>query len=213
MRITWIYLILSCLIIVSCDNPNARKEEVTDNHQKTETIATVDSFEIKYPSLWVYGGPSDPKDDQRQIVDAWYNFRFIIKSSRCTDTPEDGTDKHNKITDSIMTARLGKDWYQIFERSVDSLYAIDSMAITIAQADRYIHNFDIATEKHNDKYGFYPNLRYTAHATSDDNIKVVTVEGYGVVYNDIGSMNYLRATVDIKRKKVINIDKTAYSSW
>jgi hypothetical protein len=213
MKLIQTFIPFICLTVLSCNNSSKDKKLLTEKPKIIETKSTVDSMEILYPSLWVYGGPPDPKDHQRQIVDEWYHFRFKIKSSRCTDSPEEGTDKHNKFTDSIMTARLGKDWYQKFERTVDSLFAVDSMAVAIAQADKYILNFDTTTERHNDKYDFYPNLRYTAHATADDNLKVVTVEGYGVVYNAVGSLNYLRATVDMKRKKVISIDKTAFTSW
>jgi hypothetical protein len=213
MKLIQTFISFICLTVLSCNYSSKDKKLSTEKPKIIDTKSTVDSMEILYPSLWVYGGPPDPKDHQRQIVDEWYHFRFKIKSSRCTDSPEEGTDKHNKFTDSIMTARLGKDWYQKFEKTVDSLFAVDSMAVAIALADKFILNFDTTTERHNDKYDFYPNLRYTAHATADNNLKVVTVEGYGVVYNAVGSLNYLRATVDMKRKKVISIDKTAYSSW
>ena|ERR1051325_6194635 len=203
--------------LTACNNSVNKKTDnstPTDSTEKKKKMMSVqDSIEYLYPSLWVYGGPPEQKDYQRQILDRWYDFRFTIKSSLCTVAPDKDTEAHNKKTDSVMTARLGKDWYKRFEKSVDSLYAIDSLAIAIAQADSYIHNFDTTTEKHNDKYNYYPNLRYTSHATNDDNIKIVTIEGYGVAYRQVGDLSYLRATVDLKKKKVINIDKTAFSLW
>lgn len=213
MKLTLTIIPLLFLIITSCEDSNSQKKQLPERTERTESTPAVDSMEILYPSFWVYGRANDSKDHQRQIVDAWYKFRFIIKSSRCTDTPRDDTDKHNEFTDSIMSARIGKNWYQKFEKSVDSLYAIDTLAISIAQANHVILHFDTITEKYNDQYKFYPNLQYTSHATGDDHIKVVTIEGYGVVYNATTFVNYLRATVDLKRKKVINIDKTAYSNW
>lgn len=213
MKLFQTFIPIICLTVLSCKNSSTNKNLSTEKSNIIETNSTVDSMEFLYPSFWVDGGLPDPKDHQRQIVDSWYHFRFTIKSSGCENTHEYGIDKHNKFTDSIMTARLGKNWYEKFEKSVDSLYAVDSLAIAIAHANSYILNFDTTTEKHNDKYNFYPNLTYIAHSTAYENIKIVTVEGYGVVYNDIGRLNYLRATVDIKRKKVISIDKTAYSLW
>ena len=125
-------------------------------------------------------------------------------------SPEIGTDKHNQITDSILTARIGRDWQQRFEDSADSLFAIDNLVISIAKKDNYICKFEKECEVHNDKYDFYPNLEYTTYATGDDNLKLVTLEGNALVKNRVKSVSCLRATIDMKRKKVINIDKMTY---
>jgi hypothetical protein len=106
--------------------------------------------------------------------------------------------------------RIGKDWKARFEKTVDSLYAIDSLSIEIARADSYIMNFDTITSKYNEEHKFYANLSYNAYATTNENLRLVTVTGYGLIYNEVGRLNFLRATVDLKKKKVINIDKTAY---
>ena len=181
----------------------------TANNRDSTKVESVDSFEIKYPSLLVYG-MHQPEDAERCIVDAWYGFRFKVMGG-CTTPMADGTAEHNQRTDSILTSRIGKDWREKFNKSVDSLYAIDTTAISIAKADNYVLNFDTITEKHNLKYDFYPNLRYDCFPTSNDHIKVITVQGYGVVRNKVGTVNYLTITVDLKMKKVIDIYKTAFA--
>ena len=184
-----------------------------DNGSKTEEIKEVeiDSFEIYRPSYWV-SGMIDPKDQERQIVDEWYTFRYVINGS-CFVSNADrlATEKHNQKTDSILSSRIGKDWKARFEKTVDSLYSIDSLAIEIARADSYILNFDTITSKYNEEHKFYANLRYYAYATTNEDLRLVTISGYGFIYNKVGSINYLRATVDLKNKKVINIDKTSYA--
>lgn len=183
-----------------------------NNHSKTEDIKEVeiDSFEILRPSYWV-SGMTNPKDQQRQTVDEWYKFRYVIKGSCFVDNEDrQASEKHNRKTDSILSLRIGKNWKLRFEKTVDSLYSIDSTAIAIARADTYIINFDTITSKYNEEHKFYANLRYNAYATTNENLRLVTVTGYGFIYNEVGILNYLRATVDLKKKKVINIDKTAY---
>lgn len=184
-----------------------------NNESKTEENKQVeiDSFEIYRPSYWV-SGMIDPKDQERQIVDEWYTFRYVINGS-CFVSNADriATEKHNQKTDSILSSRIGKDWKARFEKTVDSLYSIDSLAIEIARADSYILNFDTMTSKYNEEHKFYANLRYDAYATTNENLRLVTISGYGFIYNKVGSINYLRATVDLKNKKVINIDKTSFA--
>jgi len=194
---------LMFLSFISCKN----------NHSKTEVIKEVeiDSFEIYRPSYWV-SGMTDPKDQQRQLVDEWYGFTYLINGS-CMASNADriASEKHNQKTDSILSSRIGKDWKAKFEKTVDSLYAIDSLAVEIARADTYILNFDTITSKYNEEHKFYANLRYTAHASPNENLRLVTVTGYGLIYNKVERLNYLRATVDLKKKKVINIDITPYA--
>lgn len=184
-----------------------------NNESKTEEIKEVeiDSFEILRPSYWV-SGMIDPKDQQRQLVDEWYGFSYRIKGS-CMVSNADrlATEKHNEKTDSILSSRIGKDWKARFEKTVDSLYAIDSLAIEIARADSYILNFDTIASKYNEEHKFYANLRYSAYATTNENLRLVTITGYGIIYKEVGRLNYLRATVDLKKKKVIHIDNTSYA--
>jgi hypothetical protein len=198
-------ILLTGLILNSCYNkgkPNTKSVHL--KHKK------IDSFELLRPSLWIYGMFND-KDRQRQIVDKWYNFYFrIVGTDVVNDSLVAAVEEHNKITDSILSKRIGKNWQARFEHSVDSLYSVDSTAIVIAKSDPFISDFYKNTEKHNVKYDFYPNLKYTTFATQVPNIKVVTIEGYGLVYGRIGNINYLRATIDMKLRKVINIDKIAY---
>jgi hypothetical protein len=183
-----------------------------NNQSKTEVIKEVkiDSFEILRPSYLV-SGITNPKDHQRQIVDEWYKFRYVISGS-CfvSNSDRQAAEKHNKKTDSILSLRIGKNWKQRFEKSVDSLYTIDSTAIAIASADSYILNFDTTARKYNKENKFYANLLYTAYATNNKDQRLVAITGYGITNKEVGRLNYLRATVDLKKKKVINIDKTVY---
>ena len=66
---------------------------------------------------------------------------------------------------------------------------------------------------HNDKYDFYPGLEYTAYATSDDNLKIVTINGLGVVKSRVKMLNYIRVTIDIRKRKAIFTDKTAFAIY
>ena len=213
MRFARTYFAFILLTCVACNELKTEENKLTEIKLKTKSASPIDSFEISYPSLWVYGGPPSPRDHQRQIVDDLYHFRFVIKSSSCTVSPEIGTDKHNQITDSIMTVRYGRNWQQRFEYSVDSLYTLDSLAIAIAKSDKYILKLEKVRGVHNDKYDFYPSLEYNTHATFDDNVKLVTLEGLGVVKGRVMRLNYLRATIDIRRQKVIVADKTAFSIY
>jgi hypothetical protein len=184
-----------------------------NNESKTEEIKEVeiDSFEILRPSYWV-SGMINPKDQQRQLVDEWHGFSYLIKGS-CMVSNADrfATEKHNQKTDSILSNKTGKNWKARFEKTVDSLYAIDSLAIEIARADSYILNFDTITSKYDEEHKFYANLRYNAYATTNENLRLVTITGYGIIYKEVGRINYLRATVDLKKKKVIHIDNAAFA--
>ncbi len=177
---------------------------------KPKEEVKVDSLEILRPSFQVYGFP-DQTDRQRQIVDDWYGFRFqILAGCLVTDSLTRSVKRHNEITDSVMTIRKGKDWMTRFEKSVDSLFTIDSTAIEIARSDKFVKNFEVNTEKHNDEYNYYPNLTYYVHFTPIENQKLVSLEGYGVIYKKVRHINYLRITVDMANRKVLNIEKTAY---
>ena len=201
------FIVLSA--ICSCKN---KKETISTDKPNSKNLL-IDSLEILRPSLWVYGMFRE-KDRQLQQAAQIYKFLFLIKGG-CfvSDTLMDVAEKHNKVTDSILKIRLGENWRDRFENTADSLFAVDSIAIAIAKSDKYIFSFDTATEKHNVEYNFYPNLRYTTHATVDKNIKVVSVEGYGLIDGKVTGLNYLRASVDLKLTRVINIDKTAYKEY
>lgn len=203
-----IYTVSGLLLAAcACNNHTASQPE---SQPTPETTAGLDTFDMLRPSYWVYG-MSQPKDRQRQVAAAWYKFRYrIIAGCIVTDSLERAANEHNRITDSILTARIGKDWRDKFEHTVDSLYASDSSAIEIARADPFIHHFDKAAEKYDAGYDYYPNLRYTCHPTPEDHIKVVVTEGYGVIHGQVEWVSYLRAKVDMKKKKVIAIDKTSY---
>ena len=207
IRFTLIILLVS---LVSCKSKTL-KDSKHESHLKKSNI---DSMEIIRPSYWVFGMP-DVKDWQRQIIAHNLRFRYKIIAGDALDSKDsipEKTEKHNRITDSVLSKRIGKNWYKLFESKVDSLYSLDSLAISIAKSNHYIASFDKKTEIHNDKYDFYSNLDYTSYATQNGNIKVVEITGYGVAYGRLGHLNYMRITVDLEKRKVINIDSTAYGN-
>jgi uncharacterized lipoprotein NlpE involved in copper resistance len=113
---------ISLLLISGCNN----RSQSIDSDQKK--LSKADSLEILFPSLWVYGLP-DEKDNIRQQIDELYKFRFLIKAG-CSvpDSLPITAEIHNKITDSILSIRIGKNWRDRFEASVDSAFSIDSVS-------------------------------------------------------------------------------------
>lgn len=196
------FIIISVVFIIGCGKSKAPI--------KTQKQNEVDSIEILRPSWLIYGLP-DEKERQRSIVDDWYGFRIRrVGGCMISDSLRDVVEQRNSITDSVLKIRIGPDWMIRFEKTVDSLYSIDSIAIAIARSDAYVRNFEINTEKHNDEYNYYPNLEYNVYFTPKENEKVVGLEGYGVIYKKVRRLSYLRITVDISQKKILNIEKTAY---
>ena len=59
----------------------------------------------------------------------------MVTKGGCTDADMTNYEKHNKVTDGIMTLHKGKDWYQRFEKSADSLYNIGVLAESIVEKD------------------------------------------------------------------------------
>ena len=204
------FIIVLCICLCSCEKSKKQIAHIKSESEQKEIkkpLSYRDSIELVWLSSLVYGAQPQTQVDERQTIDHWYNFYFI--NGKFTTMP--GIDFiHSKRTDSIMSSRFGKDWHDRFEKSVDSIYRIDSMTITIAKTDPFISLFCKNNDKHNDKYNYNPNFTFTAHTSPDSNIMVVAIDGYGVIHNKISSLNYLRATVDLRQKKVIHIDKTTF---
>jgi len=197
------------LTICSC---NVKSEKPTEI-KKPSKLAVAKSIpqEISIPSLLVFGLPN-PEDEERYIVAGLYHFRYrIMGGCIIPDSLHNSIEINNKITDSILNARLGKNWNLKFENSVDSLYSIDTISINIARKNSYVSHY-LKQEMNNKKnWCYYPNdPTYSSHQTFDKNIRVITIESFGRV-NKINCMiSYLRATVNLNTKKVVNIDKTPY---
>lgn len=190
------------LVSAACGHPKSQAPP----QQK----APVDSSEILRPTFQVFGY-RDGKDRERQVVATWYGFRYkVVAGCEVSDSLLRSIEQHNKITDSVLTSRLGPSYRQRFQRSVDSLYAVDSAAIEIARSDEFVRDFERSTEKHNEEYNFYPNLTYIVHFTPLDHQKLVDLQGYGVVHDWVRRVSYLRITVDMEKKKVVHIDKTVF---
>jgi len=68
--------------------------------------------------------------------------------------------------------KIGK---QDLKKTVDSLYNIDSLAVEIARADKYILNFDTITSKYNEEHKLYANLLYTAYATNKKAQRLIAI--------------------------------------
>jgi hypothetical protein len=209
--IKYVTLILFAVFTISCKNKTVNESSRNISLKKGKA----DSLAMVYPSLWVYGMPED-KDWQRTVIAQKLNFRFdvIAGDNLSSDNyiPED-FEKHNKKTDSILTKRIGINWRRIFEFQVDSLYFIDSIAISIVKSNSFISSYNRRIEKYNVKYDYYPNLQYRSHATPNDYIKLVEISGNGLINGSVEHHSIVRTTVDLKSKNVICIDTTGYSMF
>ncbi len=201
------------IVFWACSNPNFYhvKSEQNDKKPLTEDEKYERYYDSVYPSLLIYGGLPEPKDRQRQIVDEWYKFRFIVMSYQCNNPAPNSTYEHNLKTDHVMSERFGYNWYQKFENSVDSLYAIDSFAEKIAISDSRIQRWLQIHDSYNPQYQFYPNIEFHSHSTLHDDIKMVIFSGYAFISKSVQRINMLRATVNLRKSKVVNIDSTAFA--
>lgn len=159
-------------------------------------------IDAEYPEYHVYGMHQE-KDQQRQLIDHKYKFRFTIVAGCLVDNEIIASaEKQNKITDRIMTSRYGKNWLDKFENSVDSLYAIDSLAIEIARSDKRIGKIEARIKKYNAGI----ESQYSSSETPDDNIRMVTLMAVDPAIRERMFMSYFRAAVDVKRRRVVNLD-------
>lgn len=181
-------------------------EEKNKTPVDTAMINAEIKFENKYPTYMIAGGRPDIKDRYRYIVDNWYNFRFSVNGTTCTDLNNQIIDiNRNNRTDSILKKRIGKNWMEKFEKSVDSLYHIDSLAIHIAENSETVKNAIREKAKTTNAKRY---IDYKCYPTTNKNLKIVSVEWTGLIYKDSIMVSFLRAIVDIKSKKVKEIEKT-----
>ena len=179
----------------------------TENEKLKDTaeINRQKRIENEYPTFTERGGMPNYKDKYRYIVDRWYNFSFRVTSGGCTNQNEYKIDaSQNHKTDSLLKKRIGKNWRKRFEKSVDSLYNIDSLSIKIAENDSEIKK--LISKKLNNKSKDY--ISNKCYPTTKDHVKIVSFEWKGKIYKDSTSVSYIRAIVDLKEKKVIEIEKT-----
>lgn len=161
-------------------------------------------MELKYPIYTEPGGLPLPDDKYRYLVSGWYGFRFRTTGSSCTDQYQKTFDAgRNKKTDSILSARISPDWHERFEKTVDSLYAIDSLACSIAENDPAIKRL-IKSKTKDYKHTVYPTYKYIP--TPQKHIKAVSIEWLGKIYKDNANVSFIRAAVDIRTKKVIKTE-------
>ena len=162
-------------------------------------------MENQYPTFTERGGEPDYKDKYRHIVDNWYNFSFEVTPGGCTNQDKYEIDKNqNHKTDSLLKSRIGKNWREKFEKSVDSLYKIDSLSINIAEKDMIINK--IINKKLGNKSKDF--IKYKCYPTTNSNLKIVSYEWKGKIYKDSTSVSYLRVIINLKEKKVIEIENT-----
>ena len=162
-------------------------------------------MEIEYPTFTERGGEPDYKDKYRYIVDNWYNFSFEVTPGGCTNQDKYEIDENqNHKTDNLLKSRIGKNWREKFEKSVDSLYKIDSLSINIAEKDMIINK--IINKKLGNKSKDFIN--YKCYPTTNSNLKIVSYEWKGKIYKDSTSVSYLRVIINLKEKKVIEIENT-----
>ena len=171
----------------------------------TAAINRENRIENECPTFTIRGGMPNYKDKYRYIVDRWYNFSFSVTPGGCTNQDEYGIDEvQNHKTDSLLKKRIGINWREKFEKSVDSLYKIDSLSINIAEKDVGIKR--LSKKKLNNKSKDY--VSYKCYPTTKDNVKIVSFEWMGKIYKDSTRVSYIRAIIDLKEKKVIEIEKT-----
>ncbi len=173
---------------------------------KDETITyQEDEFKDLFPEYTVRGGRPKPSDKYRyQVAQRIFGFRFIVTGNACTDVRDlDSLEvANNKRTDSILTKRIGKNWYEKFENTVDSLYCLDTLAVSIAKNDGNVKKrIGIKSGKNPEKYP-----AFICYATPQDNLKMISVIWVGKIYNAPRDVSFMRVLVDLKKKKVHNID-------
>lgn len=157
-------------------------------------------MDIKFPRYEVYGLHQE-RDRQRTFIDHQYGFRYqIVGGCTVDERTRIEAETQNQKTDKIMTSRYGKDWMEKFEHSVDSMYAIDSIAIHIATTMPNYKKLDADTSLF--------NFKHIVFSTPIENVKLVEIRGDKK--NDRTTYSYLRATVDIDKKKIINVDSQPY---
>jgi hypothetical protein len=162
-------------------------------------------MENEFPTFTERGGLPNYKDKYRYIVDRWYNFSFRVTAGGCTNQNEYEIDEsQNHKTDSLLKMRIGKNWREKFEKSVDSLYKIDSLSIEIAEKNVEIKI--LTNKKLNNKSKDF--VSYKCYPTTKDNVKIVSFEWKGKIFKDSTTVSYIRAIIDLKEKKVIEIEKT-----
>jgi hypothetical protein len=182
----------------SLENENEKLKDTAEiNRQKR--------MENEYPTFTIRGGLPNYKDKYRYIVDRWYNFSFRVTPGGCTNQDEYKINEvQNHKTDSLLKKRIGKNWRDKFEKSVDSLYKIDSLSINIAENDFEIKR--LVNKKLNNKSKDFMN--YKCYPTTKDNVKIVSFEWEGKIYKDSTIVSYIRAIINLKERKVIEIEKT-----
>ena len=160
-------------------------------------------IEIRYPTYTVQGGLPEPDDKYRYLVSQWFEFRFRTTSSSCTNQHKETIDfNKNNITDSILSARIGPDWYERFEKAVDSLYRLDTLACHVVKNDKTIQKLIKTKTQGNPEV--YPV--YECYPAPNANLKVISVSWLGKIYKDTVHVSFIRASVDLRTKKIVNIE-------
>ncbi|MFV5702847.1 hypothetical protein ACM55F_13325 [Flavobacterium sp. XS2P12] len=207
-RITIILVIsLTFLIGIWIGKTKFKNSSISENEKEIDTAQVNEEreYENNHPTYSVQGGFPKVDDHYRFLVASkWYNFRFEVNGTTCTDPSNNDIDyKHNNITDSILKKRIGKNWKEKFEKTVDSLYIIDTTSVNIAKNDISVKNrIKVKSKKY--KYEVYPN--YKCYATPEKFLKIISIEWRGKIYNDSSNVSFMRVTVDIKANKVRKIE-------
>ena len=100
-----------------------------------------DSLLRTYPVWQTYGFPIVNFQETQEIAKTM-GFRFeVVGDCSITDSLEKAVKRNNKIVDSVLTKRYGKDWGKILKKSADSLYTVDTIMVGIAESHDYIKRF------------------------------------------------------------------------
>ena len=179
------------------DEPNIVKIDTAQINAERE-------YENEFPTYTVQGGMMQPEDKYRYIIDRWYGFRFVVNGNTCTDPNNMNIDlNHNNRTDSILKKRIGKNWYEKFEKSVDSLYSLDTLAVFIVRNNIQVKNLIKKKSKNKDRY-----TSYKCYSTNKGNLKIVSLEWEDIIYKDSINVSFARVIIDIKEKRVKGIEQS-----
>lgn len=144
----------------------------------------------------------DVKWRERQIVESWYSH---IDSYYDIDPSDAEVVLLNEKNDSLLKKRSDISWRAQYEKSIDSLFAVNSTAVTIAKNDFEVQQ---SLKKAIVRFGLADTFvpEYITRSSSNPVIKVVCLEGHAVVDRYRENVSLLRVFVNIKTGSVVTIE-------
>lgn len=171
-----------------------------NSKQTKDNICALDKDFSKNFPIWKVYGHFDEKDNTRNEVSRKMGFKFkSVGGCVVDDSLTRAVTFNNRITDSILSTKMGRNWQKIFEARVDSLYTVDTTCINIVKESSLTKNLINDTMKGQHFYSFRTPY------------KDITVIYYTISDFDKGLfLDKFRATVNLKQKKIIALDTIIY---